>query len=160
MSKPSIVIFPGSFSVPEQFKGLADILRSNGYETIVGALQSAGRRDPLPAASLYDDAANFSEIITKLADEGKDIVLLPHSYGGMVANESAKGLLKSERAANGKPGGIVRIVYISAVVPLEGNSTADLAVELSLDDFISVNVSFLSSLSSTHPYMKSHLSSS
>ncbi|KAJ5578508.1 uncharacterized protein N7459_007472 [Penicillium hispanicum] len=143
MSKPTIVIIPGSFSVPAQYEGLAEQLRSYGFETIVGPLQSAGRRDPLPAATMQDDAAYFSEVITNLANEGKEIVLLPHSYGGVVANESAKGLLKSDRLANGQPGGIIRIVFISSVVPPEGLSTADLAVDLSLDEFITVDGDYM-----------------
>lgn len=153
MSKPTIVIIPGSFSVPSQYEKSAEVLRSYGFETIVGPLQTADRRDPLPAATMQDDAAYFREVITQLADQGKDIVLLPHSYGGIVANESAKGLLKSDRLANGKPGGIVRIVFVSAVVPPEGSSTADLTGDLSLDEFVTVDVSLLLSSKVSFEYL-------
>ncbi|KAJ6489968.1 hypothetical protein C8R45DRAFT_992263, partial [Mycena sanguinolenta] len=42
---------------------------------------------------------------------------VPHSYGGLVACEASKGLAKSVRKREGKAGGIVRIVFVTAVVP-------------------------------------------
>lgn len=92
---------------------------------------------------MYDDASHFRNVISKLADQGKDIVLLPHSYGGIVANESAKGLLKSDRLKAGKTGGIIEIVNISTLTPGVGESAVDVAAEIGLDQFpVQVRITF------------------
>lgn len=74
---------------------------------------------------MKDDAEFFKGIIESFADEGKDVLLFAHSYGGIAATEAAKGLGKAEREAQGKPGGIVRIVYLSALVVAEGTCLID-----------------------------------
>lgn len=135
MSQPTLLIIPGSFSPPALYKNLVDNLRSLGFETIVEPLQSAIRKESPPSSSMYDDASHFRNVITNLADQGKDIVLIPHSYGGIVANESAKGLLKSDRSKAGKTGGIVEIINISTLTPAVGQSGLDVAGKLGLDQF-------------------------
>lgn len=133
MSHPTLVIIPGSFSPPALYDNLAQNLRSLGFETILEGLQSAIRKEPLPSSGMYDDAAHFHTVISKLADQGKDIILVPHSYGGVVANESAKGLLKVDREKAGKTGGIIAIVNITTVTPAVGESTYDEAADLGFD---------------------------
>ena len=76
------------------------------------------------------------------------MVLLMHSYGGSPGNGSAVGLSKKERERDGKKGGVVGLVLVSAYVAKEGQkigkdlnprdpkllekSLAALAIEVSL----------------------------
>lgn len=69
---------------------------------------------------MYEDAALIAKEVEKLADEGKDVILIPHSYGGVPTTQSTKGLSKSERQKEGKKGGVVRIAYMTALVPAVG----------------------------------------
>lgn len=124
--KPAIVVVPGSFSPAYFYSDVVDKLRESGYETVVENLPSASRVPPEEAATMAEDAALFHDLIAKLADQGKDVVLVTHSYGGVVGTEASKGLSKSERRKNGKEGGLIRLVYLTAVVPTLGNSLADL----------------------------------
>lgn len=133
MSRPTLVIIPGSFSPPALYNNFAENLRSLGFDTVLEGLQSAIRKEPAPSSGMYDDAAVFHDIVEKLADEGKEIILLPHSYGGVVANESAKGLLKIDREKVGKPGGVIQIVNITTVTPPVGETTYDQAADLGFD---------------------------
>ena len=48
--------------------------------------------------------------------EGKDVILISHSYSGVPMTESSKGLGKKEREAKGLKGGIVRLGYMTALV--------------------------------------------
>ena len=123
--KPAIVLIPGSFTTAAMYYPLQDILLAQGYDVYINALPSATRNPPEPPASLGDDARFFSNIIGTIADQGKDIIVLGHSYGGMVACESAKGHGKVERRARGQTGGIVRIIFLSAIVLPEGQSVTD-----------------------------------
>ncbi|KAL1878443.1 hypothetical protein Plec18167_004515 [Paecilomyces lecythidis] len=122
-NKPSIVIVPGSFSPASLYDTLAANLREFGYETIVGDLLSVTRGPPQSGATMEDDAGVFHEIIEKLSNQEKDVVVLTHSYGGMVGNESAKGLSKAEREIQGRPGGIIKIVYLTSVISEVGKSS-------------------------------------
>jgi len=122
-SKPSILLIPGSFSHASMYYPLQDAIQALGYECFVNNAPSASRNPPEEPATLEDDAVFFRGIIEKLADQGKDVVVVPHSYGGIIATEAAKGASKADRQASGKPGGIVKIIYLTAIVLPEGGSS-------------------------------------
>lgn len=114
--KPSIIIIPGSFSGPDLYTTLGSQLEGQGYEVFVGTLQSASRTPPKKGATMKEDAAYFRGIAELLASQGKDVVVLGHSYGGIVATECVKGVTKTEREAQGKTGGVVKVLYLASVV--------------------------------------------
>ena len=70
----------------------------------------------------------------KLADEGKNVILLAHSYGGVPVTESTKGLRKEERQAQGKKGGVVSLAYMTALVPAVGTSAAGVLADVQDDN--------------------------
>ena len=125
VSKPSIVIIPGSFSGASMYYELVDQVQQLGCEVFVNNLPSASRNPPEEPASLHDDAVFFRGIIQTYADQGKDVLVLGHSYGGVVATECAEGIDKASRTSRGLCGGVVRIAYLAAVVPALGVSTKD-----------------------------------
>jgi len=132
VSKPAIVIVPGSFSPASFYTDVVDALQASGFEAIVETLPSSAR-SPLrqeKAATMEEDAAFFHDIAEKLADEGKDVVIVTHSYGGIPGTECSKGLSKAERQAASKTGGISRLVYVTSVVPAPGKSLKDLMGDL------------------------------
>jgi hypothetical protein len=70
---------------------------------------------------MYEDAAFIAKHIARLADAGKDILVIAHSYGGTPATESIKGLSKKERVERGKKGGVVGLAYMTSLVPELGH---------------------------------------
>ncbi|KAJ7185380.1 Alpha/beta hydrolase fold-1 [Mycena filopes] len=136
-TKPEIIIIPGSFCPLKYYEPVIADLKAHGYSVHGIELETVGRRDKAPG--MYDDAAAIAALATRLADEGKDVVLVPHSYGGVPTCEAAKGLAKSAREREGKAGGVVRIVFVSAVVPKEGESLKDVFGTVELD-FIGIEV--------------------
>jgi hypothetical protein len=74
---------------------------------------------------MYDDAAVIASEAEKLAEDGKDVVIIAHSYGGIPASQSTKGLEKQDRKSQGEPGGVVRLAYIASIVPAKGKSSQD-----------------------------------
>ncbi|KAJ9401371.1 hypothetical protein DTO282F9_1568 [Paecilomyces variotii] len=122
-TKPSIVIVPGSFSPAFLYELLAENLRKFGYETIIGELPSVICKPPQPGATMEEDAAAFHQIIERLCDQDKSVVILTHSYGGMVGNESAKGLSKTDRETQGRKGGVVKLVYLTSIVTEVGKAS-------------------------------------
>ncbi|KAJ7037790.1 Alpha/beta hydrolase fold-1 [Mycena alexandri] len=142
-TKPEIIIIPGSFCPLKYYDPVVADLKAHGYSVHGVELETVGRRDTA-APGMYDDAAAIAALVTRLANEGKDVVLVPHSYGGVPTCESAKGLAKTVREKEGKAGGIVRIVFVSAIVPKEGESlrevTADSGVPV---DYVGVEGEYL-----------------
>ncbi|KAI1213257.1 alpha/beta-hydrolase [Annulohypoxylon truncatum] len=129
MAKPSIVLIPGSFGVPELYdNNIIEAITAKGYEIKGLHLPSVGLKDrPRETPpTMYDDAAFIAKEVAILADEGKDVMLIGHSYGGIPVTQSTKGLTKAERQKQGKTGGIVRLAYMTALVPPLGVSSANI----------------------------------
>lgn len=90
----------------------------------IGPSSRQGRDHPAP--SMLDDAVAIALEVERLADQGKDIVLVGHSYAGIPMSQSTKGLGREERKMLGKPGGVVQLAYMSSLVPPIGGSAASL----------------------------------
>jgi pimeloyl-ACP methyl ester carboxylesterase len=69
-----------------------------------------------------DDVASLREVLVKLADDGQDLVVVGHSYGGVVASCAVEGLSKSARAKEGTAGGVIKVVYLAAFAIDKGQS--------------------------------------
>lgn len=132
---PVLVIVPGSFSPPHFYHTLRDAIQRHDIECFVVKTPSVGRRDPELPATLSDDAAAVQAVTRKFADEGKDVVLMAHSYGGLPATQSLEGTAKT----GGVGGGVSKIVYVSALVAQVGVSCIQFMGQL--PDFLTVNVS-------------------
>jgi hypothetical protein len=75
---------------------------------------------------MYDDASVIAQEARNLADQGKDVILVGHSYSGVPMSQSTNGLGKEYRKAQGKPGGIVCLAYSVCLVPSIGESVSSL----------------------------------
>ncbi|KAJ9294966.1 hypothetical protein DTO271G3_6528 [Paecilomyces variotii] len=117
--KPVPVFIPGAWHTPEYFTGVINKLKALGYETHALLLPSVGGEGIVTAT---DDADFIRKTTASLVEEGKDVLMVMHSYGGIPGTESTKGLLKKERELEGKKGGIVGLVYMTAFLLPEGQS--------------------------------------
>jgi len=132
MSKPAILFIPGSFAVPELYDTVVNAIAAKGYDIEALHLPSIGfipaptsgedqkqTREGEPV-TMYDDAAFIAQRTTSLAEEGRDVILVAHSYGSVPMTESTHGLGKEERLKQGLTGGVVRLAYINALIPAVG----------------------------------------
>ncbi|EKV05872.1 alpha/beta-hydrolase [Penicillium digitatum] len=113
--KAHVVIVPASFAPSSLYSEFVRRLLEYGVSATTIDLPSVGNRDPLPAASMTEDAEHIKMVTTKLADNGHEIILLMHSYGGVCGTESTAGTSKAERQAMAKPGGVSFISSTSAL---------------------------------------------
>lgn len=133
-SNITILVIPGACSpAPLYHRLVANIESLSGIKTVVYGLPSSNRLPPQEPAGLSDDGDFIGSKIKELSDAGQDVVLVPHSYGGMVASEAAKGLTKQERQDAGLLGGVISIVYLTCVVAGKGESSGELCAPLNLD---------------------------
>jgi pimeloyl-ACP methyl ester carboxylesterase len=136
--KPSIVVVPGSFSPPYFYNTFVSQLAAHKYDVIVVDLLSVGGKT---AATMIDDAQAIQAVTGKVAGEGKEIILIMHSYGGVPGTESAHGVTKKEREASGKSGGIVALLYVTALLVGPGKSLGSTMGEgAGVPDYVKVEV--------------------
>ena len=97
----NIVLVHGAFADGSSWSKVIPLLQAKGYNVI--AVQN-------PLTSLVDDAAAARRVIAQM--DGP-VLLVAHSYGGMVISEA------------GKDPKVVGLVYVAALVPEEGQNAND-----------------------------------
>ena len=122
--KPTIVFAPGAWHTPDCFDPARDVLAARGWSVEAINYPSVGAEPP--TVGLAEDAKVVRETLQRLADEGKSIVLVVHSYGGLVGANAVEGLGYKRRAQQGKTGGVIMFVYLSAFVTPLGKSIIEM----------------------------------
>lgn len=120
VEQPVFVFAPGAWHGPECFRLVQNKLHAKGYETRRVTYPSVGAEPP--NKGLADDAAALRAEIQGLADQGRQVIVVVHSYGGLVGAEATPGLGFKQRKAEGKAGGVTLLVYLSAFVTPKGAS--------------------------------------
>jgi pimeloyl-ACP methyl ester carboxylesterase len=112
-TKPTILFVPGSFAPPTIYKVTIEHLRNAGFPAVALQLPTTVKRMPLPPASMSDDADMIRRAAETVIGQGKEVVVVCHSYGGTPTTQALAGLK------------IKRLVYLSAIVPKMGQSNVD-----------------------------------
>jgi len=120
MSKPTIIFATGAWHTPDCYDSTRAQLHQRGWETEAVTYPSVGAEPP--TKGLADDVAALRSCLERVADAGKDIVLVVHSYGGLVGQNAVEGLGAAQRAKAGKKGGVLIFVYLAAFVAPKGAS--------------------------------------
>ncbi|KAJ5775274.1 uncharacterized protein N7511_000285 [Penicillium nucicola] len=124
MSKPTFIFSLGAWMHPAVFDTVRTRLEALGFPSECPAHPSIGAEPP--SLTLDDDVSSLRSVLTAVAEEGRDIVVVGHSYGGVVASSAVEGLDKPARTANGKRGGVVSVVYLAAFALDKGQSLLEL----------------------------------
>jgi pimeloyl-ACP methyl ester carboxylesterase len=104
--KPTVVLVHGAFAESASWNGVIEILQRNGVDCVAAAN---------PLRSLAGDSAAVRDVI---ASVGSPIVLVGHSYGGLVISE-----------ASADNDAVAALVYVNAFVPDHGKTAFDLSTE-------------------------------
>lgn len=96
---------PGAWHIAEVFDPLAAALKKSGYDAHTVPLVSVGAKEPLEG--FEPDVELVQKTVQQYLDEGKDVVLVMHSYGGTVGQQAA-GFLKESK------GKLVSMVWLCA----------------------------------------------
>src|SRR5437868_9687689 len=102
--KPTIVLVHGAFAESTSWNGVIERLQWQSLDVLAVAN---------PLRSLTGDAAYVRDVIAGI---GKPVVLVGHSYAGLVITEAA--------AANDF---VLGLVYVGAFAPAHGESAFELA---------------------------------
>ncbi len=101
---PTVLLVHGAFAESASWNGVIEKLHAQGVEAVAVAN---------PLRSLSGDAAYLRDVITAL---GKPVILVGHSYGGMVITE-----------AGAENPSVLGLVYVSAFAPDTGESALELS---------------------------------
>jgi pimeloyl-ACP methyl ester carboxylesterase len=113
---PTFVICHGAWSSGWAWKKMRPLMRAAGHELITPSCTGLGERSHLAHPGINLDS-HIQDLLQVLEFEDlRDVVLLGHSYGGMVATGVA------DRAASR----IRQLVYLDAFVPRHGESAMSL----------------------------------
>lgn len=111
------LICHGAWSAGWAWRKVRPLLRAAGHEVFTPTYTGLGERAHL-AHPLIDLETHIEDILAVIEAEGlRDILLVGHSYGGMVATGVADRV----------PGLIRHLCYLDAFVPQDGQSLNDLA---------------------------------
>jgi pimeloyl-ACP methyl ester carboxylesterase len=99
------------------YQNVARLLRQAGHEVVTPTMTGVGERSHLLSSDVDLDL-HIRDIVAVLHyDDLRDVILVGHSYGGMVITGVA------DRAADR----VGRLVYLDAATPVNGQSLVDVA---------------------------------
>lgn len=118
--KPTIVLVAGNWHYGSVYNPVASILRAQGYPVETVTLLSTGGPT---STTVADDAAHIQNTVLKnLIAQGKEVVLVLHSYAGVPGGDSTRGLVRRDLALQDKKGGVIALVYLAAFLLPAGQS--------------------------------------
>ena len=103
-SHPTVVLVHGAFAESASWAEVAETLRERGVDVVAVAN---------PLRSVTGDATYLADVVRGL---GRPVVLVGHSYGGMVITQAAAELED-----------VTALVYVAAFVPDRGESALELS---------------------------------
>lgn len=124
-NKPTLLLVQGSFQLPVVYEALIKGLQNEGYPTVHPQLPSCNPDGAdFPTRTLADDSRAVTDALQSLIEkDGKYVIVLMHSYGGLVGSDAIpKELSYESRKQAGAPGGIIHLFYFSAFVLPPGQS--------------------------------------
>ena len=115
-AKPTVVIVHGAWGGGWDWRTVDSLLTRDGYRVVRVTLTGLGERRHLaaPNVGLY---THIDDVVNKILwDDLRGVILLGHSYGGMVITGVADRV----------PDRIKRLVYLDAMLPDSGESVRSL----------------------------------
>ncbi|KAJ6093084.1 hypothetical protein N7486_008373 [Penicillium sp. IBT 16267x] len=110
---PTIALVAGAWQNHESYEPLRQALSNLGYESVCRSPPSTSL--PHGDTDLAADSAFIhDEVLRPLVEEGKEVIVVMHSFAGVYGGGAVKGLSKTERSQSGHGGGVIALVYVAA----------------------------------------------
>ncbi|KAL3429939.1 hypothetical protein BDV09DRAFT_200118 [Aspergillus tetrazonus] len=120
-NKPAIILVQGSFQTTLAYDALFTKLQAVGYKVALLPLPSCSdvEHEDFPTQTLIEDAAVMTKTVGGF-EEGKTVVVVMHSYGGIIGSEAIPETLSyAARQANMQKGGVI-LVLLHGILAREG----------------------------------------
>lgn len=122
-TKPTIVFLHGSWHNPSHFDPVRAVFEKDGYPTECPLQATHNAKPAPPVVGIEDDVKVVQALLTKLLDEGKEVIFALHSFGGVLGTEAIREEFgKKSRQERVLSGGVLGLLYICAFVLPVGSS--------------------------------------
>lgn len=136
---PTILFVHGAWHNPQHYRPIMEELETDGYPCVCPHLPSDDAEPP--EVLMYEDAAVIKAAAQDLICEGREVVVVGHSYGGVVTTEAiAPEFGREHRSSQGLSGGVKRLFYQCAFLLHTGESLGS-AFGGELPPFVQIEVS-------------------
>lgn len=99
---------------------IRDSLTAHGYRCIVLPLQAVIQKPAVKDLEL--DIAALRSCVLKELTEGHDVVVVGHSWSGIIVSGALSNLGKRERSKEGPLSGVIKLAFLCAFIPPEDTS--------------------------------------
>ncbi|KAJ5159299.1 uncharacterized protein N7500_008950 [Penicillium coprophilum] len=121
---PVFVFVPGAWHTADTFDVVRDLMHKRGLATKAISTPSVGACSP--DQGLHADIEYTHAVLKHMVEAGHQVVLVNHSYGGMVGSAAVEGLGYAQRCKAGLSGGVLMVVWLAAFVTPKGKSLMDM----------------------------------
>lgn len=121
---PIILFVPGLWEGPTVFTKVSYLLQAKNFNTLTVTLPSTGTSSP-GNPSIHDDEAAIRTVVQERVEEGKEVLMVLHCAGGFLGSAAIEGLTAKSRKEQGKNGGVIGIVFLSAGIAEVGYQQTD-----------------------------------
>lgn len=129
-SKPRIVFLHGAWHSPIYFAKITTLLQDEFYVVHAQQLPSVGVPPAwTPPTDLTQDVAAARSLVDFAIADGNDVIVVCHSWGGVIAGSALVGYSKKVRQEKGLKGGVVKAGYMCAFMLDKGQGLEDGAKE-------------------------------
>ena len=129
--RPTLILIHGGWQSPETFLKIIPGLEKAGYSVFAPRLPSSGT-----TGSFEEDVKIIRHTIDSVIETGKEVVLVMHSYGGVVGCEAMNKVKVKEKPNmlqtpqdedqsledRARNGGVIKLVFIAAMLLPVGGS--------------------------------------
>ncbi|GFF58339.1 hypothetical protein IFM51744_09521 [Aspergillus udagawae] len=120
-SRPTLIFIPGSWHRPTCYSPIIKLLEPK-LRCVAVSLPSTANN---PKATFKDDLDAAQDAIFAETSNGRNVVLIAHSYGGIVGNSAIKGFTKPKDADDSQSGYVIGLILIASGYTLTGLSFMD-----------------------------------
>ncbi|KAJ5951565.1 uncharacterized protein N7479_009978 [Penicillium vulpinum] len=121
---PVFVFVPGAWHAADTFDLVRDLMHKRGFATEAISTPSVGACPP--NKGLHADIEHTQAVLKEMVEAGRQIVVVNHSYGGIVGAGAVEGLGYAQRCKAGLPGGVIMVVWMAAFVTPKGKTVMDM----------------------------------
>lgn len=140
---PTLVFIPGSWHKPICYEKIIKLLEDE-HSVRCRTVTLPSTLDN-PQATFKDDLDAAREVVLSEINEGRDVIVIAHSYGGMVGNSVIKGLARpkgstttsSDQPQARKSGYVVALILIASGFTITGFAFMDPLLGLPLPQWVS-----------------------
>jgi pimeloyl-ACP methyl ester carboxylesterase len=120
MGLPHVLIIPGAWITPASYQPLITVLQGRGYGVSCPQMATCGPH--YATGTFVEDVAIVEAELKSLVEKGLDIVVIMHSYGGIVGAEALRGFDKASQSK----GGVTSILFLGTFMPGPNQSLPDI----------------------------------